>query len=216
MQLQLSNHCDMLHCSPRVSLSSLGKKKKGTKKKTRTKITNATLVQKEQIPPEGCYSLASCSSPSWAPSSLASFSSLLRLFFLCLWRRWLSPSSLSCCLLWWGGKGRGKSCQSLHQHCSAAEQTRAHRLHSTDTDRGLWSRRNISIRKAEGTTVPGKGFLVSLGRSDTACSWTEGRECKVLGVAAFHHMLHQHTMQAGSALDRLLSVSFLGSVYLFI
>lgn len=38
----------------------------------------------------------------------------------------------------------------------------------------------------------------------------------MLEVAASHRMLHQHTMQAGSALDRLLSVSFLGSVYLLI
>lgn len=50
--------------------------------------------------------MVSCSSPSWAPSSLASFSSLLRLFFLCLWRRWLSPSSLSCCFL--SGEQRDK------------------------------------------------------------------------------------------------------------
>lgn len=52
------------------------------------------------------HSLVSCSSPSWAPSSLASFSSLLRLFFLCLWRRWLSPSSLSCCFLSRGQRGQ--------------------------------------------------------------------------------------------------------------
>lgn len=55
----------------------------------------------------GGHSLVSCSSPSWAPSSLVSFSSLLRLFFLCLWRRWLSPSSLSCCFLGWEERREG-------------------------------------------------------------------------------------------------------------
>lgn len=53
MQLQLSNHCDMLHCSPRVSLSSLGKKKKEPKKKKQNKNHQCHAGSKGAIPSRG-------------------------------------------------------------------------------------------------------------------------------------------------------------------
>lgn len=70
------------------------------------------------------YSLESCSFPSGTPSSLASFSSLLRLFFLCLWRRWLSPSSLSCCFLELDGKWERKNKESSQVGCWVQECSR--------------------------------------------------------------------------------------------